>query len=154
MPSREKTSVFYKGYKKPLTPPPSFCPIFIQVRTTFSRLSGGFQRFSAVFGCLSGGFQAAHRTNQKWYELVYKKNRRFLTGWHPSLILNRQRNVKHLKCGMGAVAPKRGLLHFHRNGVSALSCVSGSATLPLVYSNVIQAESAVYEVNIHQNGFA
>ena len=63
MPSREKTSVSIRA------PPPSFCPIFIQVRTTFSRLSGGFQRFSTVFGRLSGGFQAAHRTNQKWYKL-------------------------------------------------------------------------------------
>ena len=77
MPSREKTSVFYKGYKKPLTPPPSFCPIFIQVRTTFSRLSGGFQRFSAVFGCLSGGFRVAHRTNQNLPELFFIKKQTF-----------------------------------------------------------------------------
>ena len=62
------TSVFYSFYKKPLTPPR---PLFIKVRTSFSRLSGSFRQFLAVFRRLSAGFRAAHCTKQKLPELFY-----------------------------------------------------------------------------------
>ena len=66
-----KRLFFYSFYKKHLTPPPPR-PLFIKVGASFSRLLGGFRQFLAVFRRLSAGFQAAHRTKQKWHQIFYK----------------------------------------------------------------------------------
>ena len=66
---QEENVCFLLLLLKAFDPPALF---FIKVRTSFSRLSGGFRQFLAVFRRLSAGFQAAHRTKQKWYVIFYK----------------------------------------------------------------------------------
>ena len=56
MPSREKTSVFYKGYKKPLTPRPLLAPFlykFVPLSVVFRAVFSGFRRFWLSFGRFS-----------------------------------------------------------------------------------------------------